>query len=110
MPSASASLQKAVFSALNASTSLTDLLGGARIFDDMPPQVSFPYVTFGQSQERDWSTGSESGGEHILTVPRLVAARRAPSGAGDHRGYSQCTSRSVVDTRRLPAGRIAARV
>ena len=29
--------RKAVFSALNASTPLTDLLGGA-VFDDMPPQ------------------------------------------------------------------------
>ena len=75
MPSASASLQKAVFSALNASTALNDLLGGARIFDDVPPQTSFPYVTFGQSQERDWSTGSESGGEHILTLH--VWSRRA---------------------------------
>ena len=25
-------------------------------------------MTFGQSQERDWSTGSEAGGEHILTL------------------------------------------
>jgi hypothetical protein len=68
MSHASASLQRAVFIALSNSSSVTALLGGARIHDDVPPQTAFPYVTFGQSQERDWSTGTESGGEHVLTL------------------------------------------
>lgn len=38
----------------------------------------FPYVTFGQSTVRDWSTGSDKGHEHIVTlhVWSRVAGRR----------------------------------
>ena len=32
------------------------------------PGRRFPYLTFGQCTARDWSTGSEDGNEHILTL------------------------------------------
>lgn len=68
MTSASLDLQKGIYSALSASPSVTSLLGGARIYDDVPRDAAFPYVTLGQTTVRDWSTGSEDGHEHLLTL------------------------------------------
>ena len=68
MTSAGWSLQRSVFQALIADGKLTGLLGGERVYDHVPRGASFPYVTFGQSVERDWSTGGEDGSEHILTL------------------------------------------
>ena len=68
MPSATWSLQQSIFSALTANAALTTLLGGARVYDDVPQGTDFPYLTFGQSTARDWSTGSDDGDEHILTL------------------------------------------
>lgn len=68
MPSASFALQSAVFAALAADAPLAALLGDARIYDDVPPRPAYPYLTFGQSSERDWSTGTDPGTEHVLTL------------------------------------------
>lgn len=68
MTSAGWSLQRSVFAALTADSKVTGLLGGERVYDHVPRGAAFPYVTFGQSVERDWSTGSEEGSEHILTL------------------------------------------
>jgi hypothetical protein len=72
MPSASLALQQSIFAALTADAALTTLLGGTRIYDDVPQGTQLPYLTLGQSTERDWSTGgdpdTETGSEHILTL------------------------------------------
>ncbi len=68
MPTASFALQKAIHAALTTNAALLALLGGPRVYDDVPRGAPFPYVTFAQSTERDWSTGSEEGGEHIVTL------------------------------------------
>ena len=68
MPSASFALQQSIYSALAADASIMAQLGGPRIFDDVPQKSEFPYLTLGQSNVRDWSTGTESGDEHLLTV------------------------------------------
>lgn len=68
MPSSSFALQKAFFLKLTADAALASLLGGPRIYDDVPARGEFPYVTFGQTTERDWSTGTDDGGEHIVTL------------------------------------------
>ena len=72
MPSATWSLQQSIFSALTADAALTSLLGGTRIYDDVPQGTALPYLTLGQTTERDWSTGSDpgtdNGSEHILTL------------------------------------------
>jgi hypothetical protein len=68
MPSASWALQQAIFARLTADAALLALLGAARVFDDVPQAADFPYLTFGQSIARDWSTGSDEGHEHILTL------------------------------------------
>ena len=66
--SAAWSLQESIYLALTTDAPLTALLGGANVFDDVPQDVSFPYVTLAQSEARDWSTGTEDGSEHIVTV------------------------------------------
>ena len=61
-------LQKSVFAALTGDGALLALLGGPRVYDDVPQEAPFPYVTFGQTTARDWSTGTEEGEEHVLTL------------------------------------------
>ncbi len=68
MPSAGWALQKAIYEKLIADTELTSLLGGPHVHDDVPRGTAPPYVTIGQSTVRDWSTGSEDGQEHMLTL------------------------------------------
>jgi hypothetical protein len=68
VPSASWALQQAVFAALAEDAALLALLGGPRIYDDVPQGTGFPYVTFALSQVRDWSTSTEAGAEHALTL------------------------------------------
>ena len=60
-------LQKGIFEVLSGDATLIGLLGGANIFDRVPHDARFPYVTLGQSVDRDWSTGTEEGREHTLT-------------------------------------------
>lgn len=66
--SASCSLQQGIYQALAGDPQVTGLLGGANIYDDAPQNASFPYLTFGQTTERDWSTGTEDGSEHTVTL------------------------------------------
>ena len=68
MPSASFALQKALHTALTTNAGLLALLGGPRVYDDVPRGAPFPYVTFAQTIERDWSTGGEEGREHVVTL------------------------------------------
>lgn len=68
MASAGLELQKAIYGALKADVALTGLMGAARIHDDVPQRTQFPYVSFGRSLCRDWSTGTESGHEHVVTL------------------------------------------
>ncbi|MGE0627337.1 MAG: DUF3168 domain-containing protein [Hyphomicrobiaceae bacterium] len=68
MASAAWSLQAAIYSALTGNAELAGLLGGAHIYDDVPRGASFPYITFGLTSERDWSTATETGSEHVVTL------------------------------------------
>lgn len=68
MASASWALQSAIFAKLTGDAVVTALLGGERMYDDVPVRAEFPYITFGQSSDRDWSTGTESGSEHLMTL------------------------------------------
>lgn len=68
MTTASWALQRAIHTALTGDAALTQLLGDGRVYDHVPRHVDPPYITFGQSTERDWSTGSDEGHEHILTL------------------------------------------
>jgi len=68
MPSPGADLQKSVYAALTADATLLAMLGGPRVYDDVPRGASLPYLTVGQSTLRDWSTGEAEGHEHIFTL------------------------------------------
>ena len=62
------SLRQGIYQALAGNSQVTGLLGGVNIFDDAPVNASYPYLTFGQTTECDWSTGSENGAEHTITL------------------------------------------
>jgi len=68
MTAASWALQRSIYQALTGSAELTSLLGGERIYSDAPPAAQFPFITFGQTVNLDWSTGTEDGTEHSLTL------------------------------------------
>jgi hypothetical protein len=68
MTAPAAEVQKAIHAALAGDAALVALLGEARVHDHAPPDVAFPYVTFGRTSVYDWSTGTESGTEQLLTL------------------------------------------
>lgn len=68
MSSAAFALQKALHATLIADAAVLASLGGPRIYDDVPRGEPAPYVSLGLTTERDWSTGSEAGSEHVVTL------------------------------------------
>jgi Protein of unknown function (DUF3168) len=66
--SAALELQKAVVARLTSDAALVTQLGGAKFFDHPAAGAPLPYVTLGQTVSYDWSTASEDGREHLLTV------------------------------------------
>lgn len=68
MTTSAFALQKAIHSRLVSDAAVLGLLGGPRVYDDVPRGAALPYVTFGLTTERDWSVGDAAGDEHILTL------------------------------------------
>jgi hypothetical protein len=68
-------LQQSLFAALSADVGLAALIGPGRIYDDVPQGTPLPYVTLGPAAAQDWSTGSEHGTEHLVTVHVWSGAR-----------------------------------
>lgn len=81
MTASSWALQRSIYQALAGSPELTSLLGGERIYSNPPPAAQFPFITLGQTVNLDWSTGTEDGNEHSLT---LHVWSRADSAAEVH--------------------------
>jgi hypothetical protein len=65
---ASVALRAAVHAALTADAALGAVLGGPKIYDEPPREAAFPYVTLGETRIVDFSTSSEAGLEHQLTL------------------------------------------
>lgn len=61
-------LRKAIRDRLLASAPLIARLGGARVFDEAPRGQAAPYIVFTRSETRDWSTMTERGAEHLVTL------------------------------------------
>lgn len=61
-------LQKSIYAALINASDVTTAIGGARIFDSVPRDAKLPYVTFGAKSSRDWSTDTDEGQEHAITL------------------------------------------
>ncbi|MCF6110164.1 MULTISPECIES: DUF3168 domain-containing protein [Mesorhizobium] len=68
MTAPAAALQKALFQALDADGSLSAALGGAKLFDHVPENIPFPYVTFGRTSVYDWVTGRKKDAEQLFTL------------------------------------------
>jgi hypothetical protein len=65
--SASLALQKAIYAALVADGAVGALIGD-RVYDSAPRHADFPYATIGETRVADWSTGTEAGAEHRITL------------------------------------------
>ncbi|HUU24703.1 MAG TPA: DUF3168 domain-containing protein [Methyloceanibacter sp.] len=81
MTASSWALQRSIYQALIGSAELTSLLGGESVYSNPPAAAQFPYITLGQTVNLDWSTGTEHGNEHSLT---LHVWSRADSAAQVH--------------------------
>ncbi len=120
MSSASAVLRAAIHDALSTDGALNALLGGPKIYDEPPRAAAFPYVTLGEARVTDFSTGSEPGEEHQITLHAwsrqgghreahlisgalLQALDDAPLTLADHRLVN--LRFSVADVRREADGR-----
>lgn len=68
MPTAAVALRAAIHDALIADGALTALLGGPKIYDEPTRGAQFPYVTLGDARVTDFSSGSEPGEEHQITL------------------------------------------
>ena len=77
MTAASWALQRSIYQALANAPALTARLGGARIYSKAPQGEALPYITLGQTATLDWSTGTELGTEHDLTLHVWTSADSA---------------------------------
>lgn len=68
MAAASLVLRQVIYARLIADAAVVAALGGERVYDDVPARSEFPYLTFGQITERDWSTSTDEGSEHAITL------------------------------------------
>jgi hypothetical protein len=68
MSAAAWDLQQAVHATLSADSAILSLLGGARVYDDVPQGAAFPYLSLTAFTVRDWATGTEPGAEILFTV------------------------------------------
>ena len=68
MSAASLDLQKAIVLRLTTDATLTTQLGGAKIYDHPAHNAALPYVSIGLTQSYDWSTASEDGRAHLVSL------------------------------------------
>jgi hypothetical protein len=69
MSAAGWALQQAIFATLAASDAVKDAVGDPpRLFDAVPRGAAFPYIVIGDDKESDWSTATEPGTAHALTI------------------------------------------
>jgi Protein of unknown function (DUF3168) len=72
---AALALQQAMRNALLANTTLTTLLGGAHVFDEVPRGEPGLYVVFGAIETRDWSTSTQKAHEHFISIDVMTNER-----------------------------------
>jgi hypothetical protein len=65
---ANVALRAAIHDALTGDSALTSVLGGSRIYDQTPRNVTFPYVTLGETRLLDLSGDGGETQEHQLTL------------------------------------------
>ena len=72
---AALALQQAMRNALLANTTLTTLLGGAHVFDEVPRGEPPLHVVFGAIETRDWSTSTQKAHEHFVSIDVVTNER-----------------------------------
>ena len=77
MTAASWALQRSIFQTLSKAPALTSLLGEAEIYKKPLKGQALPYMTLGQTVNFDWSTGTDDGMEHDLTLHVWTSADSA---------------------------------
>lgn len=68
MSQAILALRQAIQAHLSGYAALTGLIGAGRVFDEAPRAARGLYVVHGEAEARDWSTGSDSGCEHDVSL------------------------------------------
>ena len=68
MATANVALRAAIHDALREDGALVAALGGARIYDEVPREAEFPYVTLGEARLLDASSDGGETQEHQLTL------------------------------------------
>jgi hypothetical protein len=68
MPTAPVALRAAIHHALSTDSGIVAALGGARVYDEPPREVVFPYVTLGEARILDASADDAPMQEHQLTL------------------------------------------
>jgi hypothetical protein len=68
MTAGTRALQRSIYETLSNASELTSRLGGDGIYSNPPPAAEFPFITIGQTVDQDWSTGTEDGSEHSITL------------------------------------------
>ena len=61
-------LAAAMRAALLAHAPLTELLGGAHVYDEPPRGAPASFIEFGSLETRDWSTADQAAHEHFVTL------------------------------------------
>lgn len=61
-------LRDGIYRALASSQEIKASLGGLALYEDAPQSAPFPYLTIGQTTDRDWATGESKAGEHTVTL------------------------------------------
>ena len=77
MSSSVLALRRAIRSALLEDSALTQLLGGAHVFDEAPPGAPTPRIAFSDMQSRDWSAQGVPGAEQLLVLTVWSGVRGA---------------------------------
>ncbi|MBN4046380.1 DUF3168 domain-containing protein [bacterium AH-315-P15] len=62
-------LRQALYTAITGDAGLQALIGNPpRLYDDVPADGAFPFVTFGDGVSQDWSTKDSLGAIHTITL------------------------------------------
>jgi hypothetical protein len=84
--SATQALQAAIYARLTGDAALTALIGADGVHDRLLTAPERPYVRIASIETRDWSTASEPGEEHLVTL-------EARGGEGGNRVVQEIAAR-----------------
>lgn len=90
MTAAALELQKAIVAVLLADTGLAALVGD-RVYDAPPRNATFPHLVLDEMATSDWSTATEGGHAHRVTLHAWSRERGISRRAAERRSISAAT-------------------